>query len=164
MILEENKFENYISVATYPTGKFSQDELRTMAELIADGVNFDTFAWKVLGHYKNRVMDARKNTMLINLWDAATKLLVTNQTTSPLGNESTPTTGIIYTATSSQEMLRRVSNPYRICYQITDNSANGLWGSLVWTDSSDLIINRVRVPIQKVAGKSVFIELRAQLI
>ncbi|MEW5971571.1 MAG: hypothetical protein AB1706_17105 [Pseudomonadota bacterium] len=164
IIKEDSKFNNIISIATYPTGKFSLEEIKMMAELIADGADIKAFDWKVLGSFKNRVMDAVKLSMLTTLWDSATKLLVTNQTTSPVGDETTPMTGIIYTATSNQEVLRRVANPYRICYQITDETANGLWGSLVWTTSADSQINRVRVPIQKPIGKSVFIELRAQLV
>ncbi|MEW5971752.1 MAG: hypothetical protein AB1706_18060, partial [Pseudomonadota bacterium] len=119
-VIENYRFDNFVNIATFQTGKFSNEELKMMAELIADGANFNAFSWNHLGEFKNLVMDYWKNSMLITLFDSATKLLVTNQATSPQGNESTPTTGILYTATSTQETLRKALNPYRLCYQISD--------------------------------------------
>lgn len=118
---------------------------------------------KMLGVFKNLVMDTRLATQQNSLWNLATKFKITTQTSSPVGTESTPVSGIIFSGGSAEEFARITGNPYTLNYQIGASYANGTWGSLVFTDDSSVIINRVLTPVTKTSGKVFFFEFKSTL-
>jgi hypothetical protein len=162
MILETMKPVNTIYLRQVPASI-----AEWVAERLRQGERLEDFATP--DKYYNLVMETWKESMCETLWDTATKLLITSQTTTPTATETTPATGILYEATSSHELSRQAGNPYRIAYQINDVDASSRspfvnWGSLCWVTSSDELINRVLVPVTLKANYSMFIELEASIV
>lgn len=155
--------ENIITIAEFPK-ELGFSYLKYVAKGIANGADIKDFSGCiVLGTFKNLVMARWKDEYNIDLWNQATRLLITNQTSAPIPTETTPQTGIIHTITSEWETNRIVGNPYYISYGITAPEADGQWGSLCWITESGELINRVRTAIRKDSGKILFLELKATI-
>lgn len=182
MIEETFKAENLISIAEFPAAwlplnhrgalplrslrelphYYSFEDLKLISKEIHKGKSLSDYSGcKILGTFKNLVMARWKDEYNIDLWNQATRLLITNQTSAPIPTETTPQTGIIHTITSEWETNRIVGNPYYISYGITAPEADGQWGSLCWITESGELINRVRTAIRKDSGKILFLELKA---
>lgn len=157
---------NIITIAELPTNRYTFNDLKEIAKLLRSGRCLEDFeSCKVLGKFRNLVMDTRLNEINNYLFNKATKLLVTSNTDTPVGTELTPTTGIIYTATANLITGRSEGNPYYLSFAIMSDNANGTWGSLVLTDSDNLIINRVLTPgVTKESSKVMFIELQSTVV
>lgn len=162
---DDYKMNNIITIAELPADKYSFDDLKQISGLLRCGRRLEELdACKVLGKFKNLVMDTRLEEINSYLFNRATKLLITSNTDAPVGTEVTPTSGIIYTATQNLITGRTEGNPYYLSFAVMSDNANSEWGSLVFTDSSDLIINRVLTPgVTKVSSKVMFIELQSTI-
>lgn len=164
MINDNLKIENIISIAEFPADKYSFDDLKKISKEIHSGKSLlDYTGCKIHGNFKNLVMARWKDEYNTELWNQATKLIITNQTSAPIPTETTPQTGIIHTITSDWETNRISGNPYYISYGITAKEADGQWGSLCWITQSGELINRVRTTIRKDSGKILFLELKASI-
>ena|SRR3989339_312282 len=163
MIIETPQLKNIITIAAFPKHKYSFNDLKVIKNLT------DYPDCIILGCFENLVMDTWRLNYNNELWDQATKLVITNETTAPAGNETYPTQDkIIFISDNQQqnhyETNRRRGNPYYIAYGIVHSDADGQWGSLSWCTSDNQKINRVRTPIRKDSGKIIFIELKASMI
>lgn len=164
MINEIFKTENLITISEFPLNQYSFADLQAISKELHDGKSFSDYpGCKVLDTFKNLVMARWKDQYTIDLWNQATRLLITNQTSAPIPTETTPQSGIIHTITSEWETNRIVANPYYISYGITAPEADGQWGSLCWITESGDLINRVRTAIRKDSGKILFLELKASI-
>jgi hypothetical protein len=158
-MIDKIKIDNTISIASLPLSQYSLEDLR--------GIDFETVeklaGVEVLGSWKNLIMNTWKEQYNTDLWDRATRLLITNQYGAPTGEESLPTSGIIYEVGQEWETRRKAGNPYRIAYGLTAQEADGQWGSLIWATEQDEMINRVRVSTRKDPGKIIFLEIKASM-
>jgi len=164
-MIDNSKINNIITIAEFSANKYTFNDLKQISKLIHNGYCLNDFeSCNILGKFKNLVMNTRLEEVNNYIFDNANKLLITNNTTNPVGDETTPTSGIIYTA-SCQLMTNRVrGNPYYLNWAIMSDNANGPWGSLVWTDSNNLIINRVLTPnVVKTSNKVMFVELQSTI-
>ena len=158
---EELQLKNLVTIADFPADQVTFEDLK---ELSRSGKSLSDYpGCNILGTFQNLVMARWKDQYTLDLWDQATKVLITNQTSAPIPTETTPTSGIIYTVTSDWETNRIRGNPYHIAYGITAPEADGQWGSLCWVTESGDLMNRVRTPIRKDSGKILFLELKARI-
>ena len=161
-LIEKTEIKNIITIAELPGNKYTLENLKA----ISNPINCPDC--NILGRFENLVMDSWKLNYNNNLWDQATKLIITNETTAPSGNETYPSQDkIIFISDNQQpehyETNRKRGNPYYIAYGIVHSDADGQWGSLSWCTSDNQKINRVRTPIRKDSNKIIFIELKASL-
>lgn len=162
-MIENTKHKNIITIVALPKHLYSFEDLKVIKNLM------DYPDCSLLGTFENLVMDTWRLNYNNELWDQATKLIITNETTAPAGNETYPAQDkIIFISDNQQqnhyETNRRRGNPYYIAYGIVHSDADGQWGSLSWCTSDNQKINRVRTPIRKDSGKIIFIELKASMI
>jgi hypothetical protein len=110
----------------------------------------------------NLLMASQKLLMANAVYPRIDRLIITNQTGTPVDTETTYN-GVIYTATSNVEFFRAPGNPYRVAWAIPANVANGNWGSFVLVDEAGAMINRALAGITKAAGTAKIVEFEGRV-
>jgi hypothetical protein len=89
--------ENLITISEFPLDHYSFEDLKGISKELHAGKSFTDYpGCKVLGTFKNLVMARWKDQYTVDLWNQATTLLITNQTSAPIPTETTPQTGVLY--------------------------------------------------------------------
>ena len=161
LLKTENNFENIITIGSIP---LKSPYRNIVHEQIKAGNAFANIKQlEIIGKYKNLVFDDIREEACKYIWDQAVKMMITTQTNDPTGSESTPTTGIVYIATSNQLLNRIAGNPYYLTWSIfdvddQDRSPDGFWGSVLLLKSDGYRMNRVQVLTTKAPENEYFIE------
>lgn len=108
---------------------------------------------KMVSAHQNILMASQKTLMANAVYPNISKLVITSQTTTPQDNE-TSYSGLIYQTVAADEFSRSGGgNPYNIAWNITSNSANGVWGSFILVTSGGSMINRALAGVSKSSGQ-----------
>lgn len=147
----------------YHNAKHSEDTLRSW---LADGRRLQDLDGLILeAQCKNLLMSAQKLLMAQSVYPNIDKLVITSQTAAPSDDE-TSYSGTIYTTVAADELARSLSteNPYTVQWNLTTESANGVWGSFVLITSGGVMINRALAGITKLSGQSKIITFTGSVV
>jgi len=113
---------------------------------------------------RNTLMATFKERMSQAVYPLIERLVITNQTSTPVDNE-TSFDGVIYQTSTADEFSRSgPTNPFVVAWNIPPTVANGAWGSFVTIDAAGNLINRALAGYVKRSGESVIVEFTGRIV
>lgn len=113
---------------------------------------------------KNIIMAAQKLLMANAVYPRIDRLVITSQTATPVDSE-TSYSGTIYTSVLADEFSRsNEGNPYQVQWNITSDSANGTWSSLILITAGGEMINRALTSMTKISGTTKIVQFTGSVV
>lgn len=103
----------------------------------------------------NTVMDSYKLKAANSVYPLTDHLMINNDTSTPSPTETTYSpSSVIYSTSPTEEYTRSGNiNPFTVGWNITSETANGPWGSVLLVDASNQVICRALAGVTKTSGK-----------
>ena len=158
-MIETPRYKGIFTVYDNPWYKTEELEL-----WVRHGKRFEDLPGiSILEQMSNILMASQKLAMANAVFPNIDKLVITNQTSTPVDSE-TSYSGTIYTSVPSDEFYRSANaNPYRMGWNITASGANGTWGSFVLITPNGTMINRALAGVTKDAGTAKIVDFQGSV-